>query len=470
MDYDSPLLGSSSHGVTSDGPHLHNMASPREWAEAMIGLENDFSTGPFQLNKRIEAGYTYLGQFIAHDITFFEKLLLKLPPRLDLHILYGLGPQRSGHLYQFSHNNIHEADDPFTGAKMAIWSGKDKKEHPLQDVYRLENGVPVIGDTRNDQNFIISQLHVKFLGFHNACAEIVFKHFHERLTRIQLFQKTQSLVILIYHLVIIHDYLPKLVGKLLIEELLQIHPANPTQQFKLFHFESTYPMLMEEFSEAAFRVGHCQVRNFYTLTRHRDHQNVHLFPRGHQRLDLLGGKRDLNRNIEWELFFKVPFHSDQKAQLSMKLDSKIALQLHKLPFWDARDQNLVIKDIEKSAHLTINNTQLRTRLGETITGLDRDTLPDEVKPLIAQEMKLDDLPLWLYILLEAAQNGGEYLGVVGGRIIAEQILAIIFSSHTSHITHQLKFWDEFSIVDILYPSRCDSQKITDLLIKIEQNA
>ena len=71
-------------------------------AEPTIGIETD--------NPDIPAGYTYLAQFAAHDLTFNLTLFdeAKGPPgtrrnarhaRLVLQTLYGLGPTVHAHLY-----------------------------------------------------------------------------------------------------------------------------------------------------------------------------------------------------------------------------------------------------------------------------------------------------------------------------------------------------------------------------------
>src|SRR4051812_5243831 len=62
-------------------------------------------------NPRIPAGYTYLGQFIDHDVTFDtvtvldrikapEGVVVSRPPRFDLDSLYGRGPSDQPYLYQ----------------------------------------------------------------------------------------------------------------------------------------------------------------------------------------------------------------------------------------------------------------------------------------------------------------------------------------------------------------------------------
>src|SRR5436305_13447780 len=63
-------------------------------------------------NPRIPAGFTFLGQFIAHDITADRSLLLHharlkelrnfRTPRLDLESLYGAGPTGTRYLFDIN--------------------------------------------------------------------------------------------------------------------------------------------------------------------------------------------------------------------------------------------------------------------------------------------------------------------------------------------------------------------------------
>ena len=74
----------------------------------VMGVAPDFGD-----NRRISAGFTYLGQFIDHDITFDPTSqsaeASTIPrrscnfrtPRLDLDSLYGAGPADQPYLYEW---------------------------------------------------------------------------------------------------------------------------------------------------------------------------------------------------------------------------------------------------------------------------------------------------------------------------------------------------------------------------------
>src|SRR2546428_603643 len=115
-------------------------------------------------NARISAGFTYLGQFIDHDLTFDPCWQLKnnydphapddfRTPRFDLDSVYGRGLDDSPFLYD--------------GYKFVIGRNDAKEE----DLPRSPNGRAIIGDPRNDENLIVSQLQVAFFRYHNAVVD-----------------------------------------------------------------------------------------------------------------------------------------------------------------------------------------------------------------------------------------------------------------------------------------------------------
>ena len=157
-------------------------------------------------NPDIPAGYTYLGQFIDHDITFdptsqLQKLNDPLAlvnfrtPRLDLDSIYGSGP----------------ADQPF----LYEWTDPRDRGVKLLDVFddlpRNAQGRALIGDPRNDENLILAQLHLLFIRFHNRVVEHVRER--DRLAGAELLGKAQQLVRWHYQWIVVHDFLRRIVGE-----------------------------------------------------------------------------------------------------------------------------------------------------------------------------------------------------------------------------------------------------------------
>ena len=127
-------------------------------------------------NPELTAGFTFLGQFLDHDMTFDptsslarrqdpESIRNFRIPALDLDSLYGGGPSVSPALYDQSvdHGQTTMLVEEIPGSAAATVDGQ-----PRFDLPRNSQNVAVIGDPRNDENLIVSQLHLAMLRFHNA--------------------------------------------------------------------------------------------------------------------------------------------------------------------------------------------------------------------------------------------------------------------------------------------------------------
>jgi hypothetical protein len=112
----------------------------------------------------VPAGFVFLGQFIDHDLTFDatsvpqqrEDPLARTnfrSPRFELDSVYGDGPTKSPKFY--------DPDDP---AKLLVAGG---------DLPRRPDETAIIGDPRDDENLITSQMHLAFRKFHNALVDHV---------------------------------------------------------------------------------------------------------------------------------------------------------------------------------------------------------------------------------------------------------------------------------------------------------
>jgi hypothetical protein len=89
-----------------------------------------------------------------------------------------------------------------------------------------------------------------------------------------------------------------------------------------------------------------------------------------------------------------------------------------------------------------------------------------VTPLSRDELALrdwqDETPLWLYILREAAvRGGGDHLGEVGGRIVAEVIVGVVRNDPESYLSNNPSWQPTlpsqqagvFKIRDLVVPAR-----------------
>jgi hypothetical protein len=359
-------------------------------------------------NARIPAAWAFFGQFIAHDITADRSLLLHharlnelrnfRTPRLDLECLYAAGPTGDPHLY-----DLNDLDKFLLGINDV---GKE------DDLPRNRQGRALVGDPRNDVHLMISQLHLAFLKFHNAIVD----HLRQKgVPASAVFNEARRLVRWHYQWIVEHEFLPLSVGQELVDDILN----NGAQ----FYTVDEYPYIPVEFADAAYRFGHSQVRSLYTLNSTGAHGQV--FP------DCAGTcPVPHDRVIEWSYFFHL---DDQKPpQASKCIDTILAHALIDLPASVVGDteipeqHSLAYRDLERGLALDLPSGEAVAR----IMG---------IKALTRDEVGLQALgwqgetPLWYYILKEAeVRHNGEYLGEVGGRIVAEVLLGLIDLDPTSY--------------------------------------
>ena len=132
-------------------------------------------------NPTMTAGFTFLGQFLDHDMTFDPSSSLARQqdpesirnfriPSLDLDNVYGGGPGASPHLYDATTDGGRTTllVEKIQGSKAVSIDNKARFDLP-----RNSQETALIGDPRNDENLIVSQLHLALLRFHNKVVEDV---------------------------------------------------------------------------------------------------------------------------------------------------------------------------------------------------------------------------------------------------------------------------------------------------------
>ena len=349
-----------------------------------------------QQSRSIPAGFTYLAQFVDHDITFDATPLLDREtdphalvnfrtPRLDLDSVYGAGPVVQPYLYDW--------DAEPAGTKMLLGD---------RDLPRNDPGRALIGDARNDENAIIAQLHLLFLRFHNAVAD--------HLAGPDL-AAIQQVVRRHYQWIVVDELLPKLVGRDAVDRALREHAHDQPGE---------RPFIPVEFSAAAYRFGHSMVRNEYGLRRHPPGKDSEppssIFP-------ALQGFRPLTaaRRLDWERFFKLPGHG-LEAQASAGIDTAIAAPLYQLPEGEPR---LPRRNLLRGHALELPSGQgVACALG--VPALPPEALRiDDTVAERSREVLLRSTPLWYYVLAEAERDPDQRLGPVGGAIVADVLAGLL---------------------------------------------
>ena len=436
------------------GPHRPSFKALQELGKSMV---EDVKAGDHAGDSEMPAGYTFLGQFIDHDLTLdtttdlgleikgdFELLNARTPD-LDLDSVYGGGPKRTPHLYRL----------PYIRVGRLI---SDSERTPRYDLFRTKasyyygpsggEAVALLGDPRNDENIVVSQLHAAFIAFHNRTVDILveadYAHQRERYcdggrdcgthelaealppdVKRKIFETAQDHVIHFYHRLIVEDFLPRVIGP--------EHTANLLKKGRDFYYPDGFRnrkghiddvSIPVEFAAAAFRYGHSQVRENYAL---RNGVKIDLLSDGHD-----DGPRAFEPVrprylVDWRYFFEVDHKVPYGFNHARLIDGDLVKSLHNLGFSNVVGMDEVVslasRNLSRSkvlhlpsgqdvARIVLPALEARGLLGKG----DDDYGPGYDGPLwkayllppderTADYLDDADTPLWYYILQEASVFG-----------------------------------------------------------------
>lgn len=393
-------------------------------------------------NDDLPAGYTYFGQFLAHDLSA-HRFIGNTAPALRARSLYGMGPGAAPYIYQYK--PLQKAGLRFRGVKFSMDAYETTFGATVKDVPRYGatpdkfaperlHTIPLMADGRNDQNFIISQLTVAFMQLHNF---IVDAYYDPSLPQSQgaLFNKASTAFVGLYQALILHDYLPRMLyDPLLIEKLI----ADTDHNFVFYSGKKGGVNLSEIFSRAAFRYGHAQVRQIYKTFSRREPLTI--FAETGE--DLRGFVRDSRRALDLDLFFGMK--EGKAIQAAKSITHRISRPLNDLPFLLDKNNNLALLNLQQSIsnfpggaafyQILENISKDAARAGK-LTDKEKqalngdwtlNNLAKEIEKIVGGNLANDQisfLPLWLFLLLESETIAkGKKLGPLGSRIIAEQII------------------------------------------------
>lgn len=304
------------------------------------GFEND-SAG----DSEMPAGYTFLGQFIDHDITL--DTITRLSDRvrisdvenarsveLDLDCVYAGGPERNSELYNLPW--LRAGEETANGRHDLLRTPPASGSGPQGGGSRA-----IIGDPRNDENFIVSQMQAAFIAFHNSMVEKLLEKRGfasaddlSASQRLEIFDSARDHTIHYYHRVIAEDFLPRLIG---IERAIDILGSGREfyfpKGFILADESLAEPFIPVEFSVAAYRYGHSQVRQNYQL---REDLNLPLF-----KIEADGTMRsifgfrpirtaDENRTVDWRYFFPIGGVAADDFNFARVIDPQLPVHLKNL--------------------------------------------------------------------------------------------------------------------------------------------
>ena len=425
----------------------------------------------------IPAGYTYFGQFVDHDITRdittmeaddpstdpieatpdtgFETMQGR-SPSLDLDSLYGFPHRRDEKLFRGAYFKIGR-----TGASPG--SGHAGKFHPNDLPRREETGVggaplPAIPDERNDENLAVGQTHLMWMLFHNNMVGAIESK-HPDKDEASIFAEARSLVTRHYQHIVLHDFVRRLIQEDVYKEVIV------GKKRSLYHCcAGEVPFMPLEFSVAAYRLGHSMVRptyewnlNFstggallpaaapFSLLFQFSGLSGTLAPPGAAASKELPSNWIADFRRLYDLSGYKPNHlkgaSKVKApNFAKKIDPYLAPDLAILPA--DQNQNLAFLNLRRGSLRALPSGQDVSRAMSNVKMLTKT----EMKKVFKDDPSFDTAmerhgfyertPLWLYILIEAAaKEGGDRMGEMGSRILAETFLTLAICSRISIFGH-----------------------------------
>ncbi|MBS1725690.1 MAG: heme peroxidase [Armatimonadetes bacterium] len=428
-------------------------------AQAITIGDHDAKDGADGEESHIPAGYTYFGQFVDHDLTFDPASSLQKmndpdalvdfrTPRFDLDNIYGRGPDDQPYLYT---GKKFILGTPLTGAMRNPFAHDLPRSNPPTGRKRA-----IIGDPRNDENVIVSQLESTFHRFHNRlvddCPTLSFA-------------EVQTLVRWHYQYIVLNDFLPRLVNPEVIDRILpnrqnsddRVESLAPRLAF--YHYRND-PYIPIEFSAAAYRLGHSMVRPGYRLNED-DATLLPIF----NRMDPNGGLNSFDAfksswAIDWHRFLEMD-HRHQtetdRVQYAYKIDTSMVDPLKDLPGSVVGDDvmdgapvlNLAFRNLLRGQQMGLPSGESVALAMGLVPMQSEDVLigkalehPDEVdQPAMITDISANfegKTPLWVYILAEAAKSlrvhGQARLGPVGAQIVAEVFIGLLHGDPTSFLS------------------------------------
>ena len=326
----------------------------------------------------------------------------------------------------------------------------------------------LIGDGRNDENVIIAQIHLIFLLAHNKLFDEAMAGIEDPTAeqKFEAFNNARRTLINHWQALVMDDYLTEHVGRSMVDSFrtgdLSFYAQGDGQPYCV----GEPGAMPHEFAVGAFRHGHSQVRSGYLLNTSGGQFNAAGF-------GALFGDANvfINRVVDFRHFFENVSQfdpttlPDRTPTPSQKIDTVLSPPLARLlapsipkphieeeVLGELAARNLarvggedilqpdgdvgiapipLLKGLEVANRMMADGIQVQPLTDADVATIQWDNLPAHIEATPGQITFLEgitaaDLPLWAYTLAEAEiQKGGEMLGDVGGRIVAETLIGLI---------------------------------------------
>lgn len=335
---------------------------------------------------------------------------------------------------------------------------------PMREMFVRDDGSiriqrAILGDSRNDENLAIAQLHLAFARFHNQVVDEANRFVPDTHDREAVFTWARRMVTWHYQWLVLNAYLPTVCDPETVRSVLS--EGAPVYRAFLDRIGQPGPDLMPmplEFSVSAFRFGHSMIRAEYDWSRFfgraegprdpfLDRASLELlfqFTGGAARPmplpdDTSAPRLPSHWGIEWERF-ALPVTNAMPDRAARKIDTNLAL-----PLSDMENEGdpgvlrvLAKRNLRRGHRLNIPTAQASIEALGVQCGIHVPVLaPDEVASgptgAAVRAGGFDvATPLWFYVLKEAEVLGdGEHLGPLGSRLVAETLAGLVIHDPNS---------------------------------------
>lgn len=383
--------------------------SPSDYSLTELGklggiMDEANATGD-RTNPRIDLAFVFFGQLVDHDITLDLTSLGDASrdpratvnfrtPALDLDCVFGSGPEGTPHLYN--------------GNKILFgYKGNSK------DLARNCRGTALIGDPRNDENIIVSQLQLAMIKFYNSIVDDVVA---EGTPAGEVFEEAYRRTRWHYQWIVRNEFLNLILGETRADDL------RGSRRLR-YYGNRRKAYMPVEFSGAAYRYGHSQVPE--RLLPNDATTAAPLF-------DLNPAFTPIPESlaVDWSRLVQMP--GATAPQPSNKIDAFLPSQLLALPFIPPADINSL------ATRNLLRGKQLELPPGQHIARrIHADNIYDNaILGLGAPEFGglAGRAPLWYYVIKEAdLQHGGAHLGDVGATIVGETLEGTLRADEDSYV-------------------------------------
>jgi hypothetical protein len=476
---------------------LMKLAYALESPQAHSGLTSydDPNEAGSDENFNMPAGYTYLLQFVAHDLVQSVSSLAvaghgrialnngRTAP-LRLEAIYNDGPQNSPLLYE-----PDPADRTAPGPSLRLGPLDTRQPCPFRDLARVDLMKAItdvsrqvaqkepsnesssmrlrdvlVGDARNDDNAILSQLTVVFHLLHNGLVRWTEENVAPE-AHVDGGDKPE--------IVIDRFYFARMASTLIFRNILRrdlmerlLHPgvlclyksATPP---KIFKFKGKMPL---EFTHGALRVCHVMLREGYRLNQQSPIFDLKaVLTRNSANYDSVSMPMPESWAVAWSHFFNIGSASTGQLNLSLRLRPRYQNQTQARELFEHVDgttkPGLAYRDMLSAAlaglwsasamidklaqspdpalaavfnQATLADASFRTKVIRE--WLEKTFLDDSLNSYKFDDAELDalsqDPPLPLFLMFEAMKDkdsNGTRLGPLGSIIVAAVIFGILDS-------------------------------------------